>query len=131
MRQTQEIPYRFALYHVPLYPGFRLPQDPYAAAGRRHWRPLFDQYRLTVAFENHDHVLKRSKLLRNDKVDAAGTLYLGDGCFGKPPRLLRGPRREDRTKRWYIARSLSVAHFWLVDLSAEKAVFKGVDERGK
>ena len=130
MHQTRDVPYRFALYHVPLYPGFRSPQDPYAVAGRQHWRPLFDQYRLTTAFENHDHVLKRSKLLRNDQVDEAGTLYLGDGCFGKPTRFLRGPRREDRTKRWYIAHSASVPHFWLVDLSAEKVVFKGVDEHG-
>lgn len=130
MRHTRDMPYRFALYHVPLYPAFRSQEDAYSTEGRQHWLPLFDEYRLTAAFENHDHVLKRSKLLRRDQIDDKGTLYLGDGCFGKSPRLLKGPRRRDRSKRWYLAHVTSIAHFWLVDLSPEQVVFRAIDEDG-
>jgi hypothetical protein len=43
----------------------------YAAApsvgGRTVWLPIFDKHHLTTAFEHHDHVFKRTKLLRNNQ----------------------------------------------------------------
>ena len=140
LEQIQDLPYRFALYHVPLYPGYRSFGYNHSVAGRRHWLPLFDRYKLTTAFENHDHLLKRTKLLRGGKVDAEGTLYLGDGCMGKKPRadwfwLLRwlftsevGP-----FDRWYLEKSEGVGHFWQVDLlgGGRGVEYRAVDERGR
>ena len=91
---------RFAAYHVPLYPGYRPFNATRSRLGRRHWGWLFDQFGLTAAFENHDHMLKRSKLLRAGEVATDGTLYLGDGCFGRISRIVKGPRQVDRSRRW-------------------------------
>lgn len=139
LQQTQDLPYRFAIYHVPLYPGYRSFGYEHSVSGRKHWLPLFDRYKLTTAFENHDHLLKRTKLLRGGKVDAEGTLYLGDGCLGKKPRsdwfwVLRwlftsevGP-----LGRWYVQKSAGVGHFWQVDLAgAGGVVYKAIDEKGR
>jgi hypothetical protein len=60
------VPVRLATYHVSLLPGFRLPTTHYSKQGRKHWQPLFDRYELMAAFENHDHVFKRSHPIRGD-----------------------------------------------------------------
>lgn len=79
------VPYRAAIYHVPLYPSHRDFMGFHSDQGREHWAPVFDRHQLTVAFENHDHTFKRSHFIKNgERVgDAEGTLYLGDGCWGK------------------------------------------------
>src|SRR5690606_36292065 len=71
-------PFSFALYHVPLFPSVRHFDKGPSDEGRRHWLPLFDQHALTVAFENHDHALKRTPPLKGG-VPAAGTLPLSGG----------------------------------------------------
>jgi len=55
---------------------------------REHWMPLFDQFNLTIAFENHAHNYKRTKLMKygNPTYDNTGTLYMGDGCWGVKPQ---------------------------------------------
>ncbi|MBI2436006.1 MAG: metallophosphoesterase family protein [Candidatus Hydrogenedentes bacterium] len=119
-----------ALYHVPLYPGHRDFNGAYSVYGRTHWLPLFDQYQLTVAFENHDHVLKRTKRLRGGVADPEGTLYLGDGCMGV------APREGDQAGQPYIDRVLSERHFWFVEIPAAGArntqdiTFTAIDSTG-
>jgi hypothetical protein len=93
-------------------------------AGRKYWLPLFDQYHLTASFEHHDHVFKRSKLLKNNAVNLDGTLYVGDGCFGQKPRTV------DTAMRWYLEKASSTAHFWLVDVSKVDVHFRAVDADG-
>ena len=39
-------------------------------------------YGVHIAFENHVHAFKRTKRLKNNKVDNSGTVYLGDGRAG-------------------------------------------------
>ena len=131
MARSRQMPVRLASYHVPLYPGFRPFQGKYSQLGRVHWQPLFDQYRLQVAFEHHDHVLKRSKLLRENQVDPDGTLYLGDGCLGREPRVVKGLRLLDRSRRWYLAKVEGKGHFWQVEVEPKRLVFKAVDEMGE
>jgi len=58
------IPQRFAVYHVGMYPAYRSFDGAGAVAGRNAWLPIFDRHHLTAAFEHHDHVFKRTKLLR-------------------------------------------------------------------
>jgi acid phosphatase type 7 len=58
---------KIALYHVPLYPSIYL-NNPLASALRTAWLSIFDENQVTVAFENHDHAYKRSKLLKDGKV---------------------------------------------------------------
>ncbi len=113
-----DLRYCIAVYHIPLYPASHPFEGKFHALGRQYWQPLFDRYRLTVAFENHDHVLKRTPRMRNGVGDPLGTLYLGDGCFGRPTHRLR--------ERDYLAFSRQVRHFWLVDAMREGIRFEAI-----
>jgi hypothetical protein len=118
--------FRFASYHVPLYPSFYDPEVPASVLLRNNWLDIFDRYYLDVAFENHEHTLKKSKLLRNHQVvDSSGTIYIGDGNWGtvsRPP-----------VDRWYLEAARAVNHVWAVTLNEQTASFKaltidGIDE---
>ncbi len=124
LEQNKDVKYKFALYHVPLYPTHRPYDGAGSVAGRTFWGPLFDTYNMTVCFENHDHVFKRSKPLRENKVVKKGTIYVGDGTFGVEPRTV------DPQPRWYNQKEGSIAHFWVVDVTPKKVSLKAVDEDG-
>lgn len=122
--EHRDVPFTFALYHVPLYSSVREISE-YETRGRTYWLPLFDKYRLDTAFENHDHALKRTKLLRGGKEDPAGTLYLGDGCFGVEPRdLVNHPRP-------YMAHAQSVGHVWVVDVTKNGVTYRALGREGE
>ena len=125
MEEDAALPNRVALYHVPLYPAHRSYEG--SADGRDAWEETFHRGRLTVAFENHDHVFKRSHSIRLGEVvgEGEGVLYLGDGCMGQDARTV------DLEERWYLARSASEPHFWTAELSAEGAVYRAFDEEGQ
>jgi hypothetical protein len=125
MQADAGFPYRFAVYHVPLYPGMRPFNGAGSVAGRNAWLTIFDKYRLTTAFEHHDHVFKRTKLLRNNQVDPQGTLYLGDGCWGMPARPISNERP------WYEEKGASLQHFWMVDVSRKSVEYRAFNLEGK
>jgi hypothetical protein len=127
LAKYQNVTHRAAVYHVPLYPSHRDEMDWYSREGRTYWGPLFDEYALSVAFENHDHTYKRSRLLQGGKptTDGSGTLYLGDGCWG------RGARGIDHSPREYLAQSGSIQHFWLVDVSPTAMKYQAIDLKNK
>jgi acid phosphatase type 7 len=124
------VPVRLATYHVPLFPGFRLPSGRYSRAGRKHWQPLFDRYGLMAAFENHDHIFKRTHPIRGDSIDPQGTIYLGDGSFGRGPRVIDGPRQTHLHRRWYLDKLRAEGHIWRVDIEADSVVFAAVNRDG-
>lgn len=124
LKANQAVKYKFAAYHIPLYPAHRPYDGDASAAGRTHWGPLFDQYGLTVALEHHDHVMKRTKPIKGDKVAEQGTIYVGDGCFG------RGARTIDPHPRWYNAVESAIPHFWVVDVTDTGLAFKAIDHEG-
>jgi len=124
MKKNQGVKYKFAAYHVPLYPAHRPFDGGGSVAGRTHWGPIFDQYGLTVGLEHHDHVLKRTKPLKGGEIDEQGTVYIGDGCFGRSARTI------DPEPRWYNHLEGSVVHFWVVDVTDEGLAFKAIDDQG-
>lgn len=126
MKRTAGIKHRFALYHVPCYPSYPGAfNGPYESGGRKHWVPLFDKFKLRAAFENHYHTFKRTKPLRNGKVDPKGTVYLGDGCWGRPPRKIKAKLS------WYDAVIASRRHVWLVDVTSDTVLYRAMDPHGK
>ena len=131
LETSRAVPFRLAAYHVPLYPGYRPLSTKRSRLGRRHWGRLFDQFGLTAAFENHDHMLKRSKLLRGGEVATDGTLYLGDGCFGRTSRIVKGPRQVDRSRRRYLETATTGSHFWRVDVTEVEVRYVALDAEGK
>jgi hypothetical protein len=114
-----------AIYHVPLFPSVRNPNGEYETRGRTYWMPLFDQYGLDVAFENHDHALKRTKLLKGGVEDPAGTLYLGDGCFGQDPRVINNGSSP------YMAFAKQAGHVWIVDVTKEGITYRALGRDGE
>ena len=118
LESLKKVPHRMAFYHVPMYPSVRNYSGVLSDEGRKNWLEVFDKHHLTAAFEHHDHAFKRTHLLRGEKVDPAGTLFLGDGCFGKPPRVVQ------QEKGWYHAKVGSLQHFWLVEASPKRVEYR-------
>lgn len=127
LESFKDVAHTAAVYHVPLYPSHRSFMGKYSEAGRKHWAEVFHDMSLTVAFENHDHTYKRTHLLKNGKVseDGSGTLFLGDGCWGRTTREI------DYGGRWYLNESASVQHFWCVDVSSEEMVYRAIDIKNR
>ncbi|MBX7254928.1 MAG: fibronectin type III domain-containing protein [Candidatus Hydrogenedentes bacterium] len=125
LERNKDVPYRFAVYHVPLYPSHRDFEGKGSVLGRTHWLPLFDQYKLTAAFENHDHTFKRTHLLRGNQVSPDGTLYIGDGSFGVDPREIEGDLR------WYEAKALQTGHFWVIDVTPAGVTYTAFGKDGE
>lgn len=119
----QEIPYKFAAYHVPAYPSARDPDDEISTRIRKCWIPIFEHWKLDVAFEHHDHTYKRTLPIQKNRYHPKGVVYLGDGAWGK----LRNPK----PNRWYLAKAEKKYHFILVTLTKDKALFQAIDNDGR
>jgi hypothetical protein len=57
--------------------------------------PHFEEYRIDLALESHDHALKRTVPILQGTLDEDGIVYIGDGGLGVPLRI------PDAT-RWYL-----------------------------
>lgn len=122
------------IYHVPMYPVYRPITG--GARGdarmkqREHWLPLFDQHQLPLAFEHDDHVYKRTHPLRDGQVAEEGTVYLGDGAWGKLRERAVSPDRHP-----YLAAAATRRHVMRITLYPAKSdrVFDmlAVDEHGE
>jgi hypothetical protein len=125
-RINSRVPFRFAVYHVPLYPAHHDFEARASQRGREHWLPLFDRFRLTAGFENHDHLQKRTHSLRAGQVvgEDEGTLYLGGGLWGK------GHPEEPETQP-YLARTLRRRHFWRVTLEGNEVRYTAIGADGQ
>ena len=125
LEADRKFPHHFAVYHVPLYPAYRPYDAAPSVAGRNAWLPIFDRHHLTTAFEHHDHVFVRNKLLRNNQPDPQGTLYLGDGCWGQGARIV------SKGRRWYEEKAASLQHFWLLDVFRTRVEYRAINKEGK
>jgi len=127
LAQMAGVSLRAAAYHVPMYPSHRSFAEANIADVRGAWLPLFDAGALDLALEHHDHMLKRTKLLRNNQPDTAGTVYLGDGCLGQTPRTgAQAIALEDPANlpalgltENYLAAWAPARHFWLLEIERD------------
>ena len=119
-----KVPFHLALYHVPIYPTQADPNSFGAQSGRKYWTPIFDRYRLTAGLENHDHVFKRSHPLKAHAINPEGTVYLGDGCFGRTPRKI--PQVQ-----WYPAKASSSYHLWILRTEGSTMICEAASLGGK
>lgn len=122
--ELRDYPFLAAAYHVPLYPSNGGFDERKSVAGRTWWQPAFEEFGLDVAFEHHDHTLKRTFPLRDGAPSETGVVYLGDGCMGMIRREIREPRPA------YLAEASGTSHFWVVDVSATEMRCQAVDEDG-
>jgi len=112
----------FPVYHVPLYPGHRDFEGSNSRAGRAFWMPVFEEFGVRVAFENHDHVAKRTHPLRDGEIDPSGIVYIGDGAFGVRTRSVE--------PRWYLDMVESKQHFWVAEVTPDRIELVAIDISG-
>jgi acid phosphatase type 7 len=123
LADTSSVPLRIAVYHEGLYPSVRPFDGEAAVLGRKYWAPLFDQFGLEAVFEHHDHALKRTWPLKAGAVDGAGTVYFGDGGWGRDPRA-------PDPSLWYLSHSAEKRHFWAVEINGEVALAQALGPDG-
>lgn len=122
LQNKMTFPYRFAIYHEAAYPSFYSFDSITPEKIRTFWCPLFDEYQLSAAFENHNHAFKRTYPLKNNKIDPAGIIYFGDGCWGVSPRKTND--------EWYLEKRARKNNVYLIELSKEKALIQAIDLSG-
>lgn len=118
------VKHHIPVYHVPFWPSHRDFEGGGSVAGREQWMPLFDEFKVPVAFENHDHTFKRTVPIRNGEKNPEGTVYLGDGCMGV------GAREIKNGDAWYIEKASSTQHIWVVDVDANGVSCRAIDVEG-
>lgn len=123
------VPHVFPVYHVPAYPSVRSFDGSTSVQVREYWTPLFEQYGVRVAFENHDHIYKRTHPMRAGEIAEGGVVYIGDGAMGAGTREIGRSQPQDGPA-WYLASAASVNHFILVTLDGENSMFKAIDNHG-
>ncbi|MDZ7771550.1 MAG: fibronectin type III domain-containing protein [Balneolaceae bacterium] len=111
----------FPLYHVGAYPSRR--QDEITnQLVRQHWVPLFEQYGVRVAFENHNHNYKRTVPLKGGVQSSDGITYMGDGAWGVAI--------EPSEPYSYFAKTAQVHHFILVEVEGSQIRMRVIDDSG-
>ncbi len=130
LRARKDHPHVFVANHVPAYPSFRPMHGEHGADGtgeanRKHWVPLFENYRVPVVLEHHDHTFKRSKPLLDGLANTNGVLYLGDGSWGQ----LRAPQSPE--KLTHLAMTSGEYHLSLHRLQGEERFHLALDENGR
>lgn len=129
LKQRQDVPHKFAVYHVAAYPSVSKRCDKKNAAVRYHWVPIFEQFGLTAAFEHHEHAYKRTPPIYRNAIDPThGVIYLGDGAWGVNTKL-RKPKKAE--KKWYLEKTAKSLHFYLVDVERDTCHFTAIDNNGQ
>lgn len=82
--------FTIVFYHNPAYSSSRPREDDSSPLVREHFVPLFDEFKVPLALEFHDHTFKRTLPMYGGKVRSNdGTVYIGDGALGVDPRPIR------------------------------------------
>lgn len=122
LKEQQVFPHRFAVYHVPAYPCVRRFTKRWPTQVRKHWTPLFERYKLHVAFENHEHGYKRTHPMKGGSKHPKGVLYLGDGGWGAQPRKIK-----DSKDHWYLAKTAARRHVIGVEIGPKYRRYFAID----
>ncbi|MEX0887630.1 MAG: sugar-binding protein [Phycisphaeraceae bacterium] len=110
LARRADVPHVIPVYHVPGYPTHRPARGGAESSVRENWMPLFEQYGVRLAFENHDHTYKRTHPIRAGELHPDGVVYIGDGAWGV------GVRELHNVDAWYIKRAESQRHAIILTL---------------
>jgi acid phosphatase type 7 len=119
--QDEKRLWRITAYHRPLYPAVKEP-----ATAKPVWVPLFEEFNVDLSLESDGHCIKRTLPIKNEKVDAAGVVYLGEGGYGAPQR--------EPKDRWYLKEpgfSSSAHHVMLLKFSTEAIHYRAISPEGQ
>ncbi|MDI6402922.1 metallophosphoesterase, partial [Balneolaceae bacterium ANBcel3] len=128
MHERRDRIHHIPVYHVAAFPSARDYTYRYSTKIRNKWVPVFEEYGVRLAFEHHDHTYKRTHPVREEKVDASGIFYVGDGAWGVRTRT---PATDSLGyPPWYIANSDSVRHYIMGTIDGEHIHLDMFDESG-
>jgi hypothetical protein len=82
----REVLHRLLVWHVPAWPSHREFEGRVSRQIREHWLPVVEADPVSIIFEHHDHTYKRTRRMRDGRVDAGGLLFVGDGNWGRGSR---------------------------------------------
>eukprot|EP01116_Phalansterium_solitarium_P003150 TRINITY_DN137_c2_g1_i2.p1 TRINITY_DN137_c2_g1~~TRINITY_DN137_c2_g1_i2.p1 ORF type:complete len:259 (+),score=10.58 TRINITY_DN137_c2_g1_i2:39-815(+) len=122
---ASSLPNKLVMYHVPMYPSYRSFSDWLSSDLRDEWLPIFDANHVALAFENHDHMYKRTFPLRSGQISTNGTVYVGDGAWGVVPRSHANPANS-----WYLANSQPVNFVFRVDIGTTNTTLTAIGQDG-
>lgn len=114
--------YRIPVYHIPAYPSETAHTHRGSMDIRKHWAPLFEKHGVKVSMEHDCHTFKRTFPIKKGMVDPTGIYYLGDGAWGVHP--------DKPQRRWYLAKALSINHYWQLTIDRERIDFTARDNEG-
>lgn len=121
--RRENVLYKMAAYHVGAYPSVYSYKGGVPKKIRSEWSPLFERYRLNVAFEHHNHAYKRTFPMKDGKIDPEGVIYMGDGSWGISPRKPK--------KMWYLDFAERTNAVCLITLNSEKSTIEGINLKGE
>ena len=111
LQAKEKMLWKVPVYHLAGYPSTYLLKDSRPTNIRATWIPLFEKYGVKLAFEHHNHAFKRTYPMLDEKINPSGIVYIGDGCWGAPPRRVEKP--------YYIEKSLRSSCFSLLSVTQE------------
>lgn len=117
------------VYHVGAWPSVRHWDGDVHRRVREHWSPLFEQHRIPMVFEQHDHAYKRTWPIRDGRIDPRGVVYMGDGAWGVGVR--ETGRSHEGVKAWYLDRVASQSHAIMLTLQGNYQSLVVVNEQGR
>jgi len=126
--QRSRVRHLIPVYHVPAWPSVRDFDGFLVSKVRNNWVPLFEEYGVRLAFENHDHTYKRTHPIRNGRIDETGIHYIGDGAWGVRTRQIR--TFEDGSRPWYLAEGDSLRHFIMTEIDGDQIHLRMYEEHG-
>lgn len=112
-------------YHRPAWPSVRAFTS--GAPRRQFWVPLFDEFRVDLVMESHDHALKRTVPILNGAAHPDGVVYIGDGGLGVP-------QRDPDPSRWYLQEggmTRATHHVHLLELGPDTLRGRAFDPGGE
>lgn len=128
LAEREHVPHIFPNYHVPAFPSVRNPGGTTHRRVLDRWVPLFERYGVRVAFENHDHIYKRTYPIRNGEINNNGVVYMGDGAWGVGTREIGASHDEHA---WYLKRASSERHFIIGTIQGNHQHFLVINEDGQ
>lgn len=128
LSERTHVPNVLPFYHVPAYPSHRWDDDRTVSNVKKFLPPLFEQYDISVALENHDHAYKRTWPIKDNEIAEDGIVYIGDGAWGLRDSSIRSGRRKDEG---FINQFESVRHAIIVTLNGENQDYVMVNDLGE
>ena len=108
---------KLAVYHKPMYTPCAkkiFPSRTDMMEGVVAFTKAFDTYDFKLNIENHNHMFKRTKPIRNNQVSDTGTVYIGEGCWAVTPTSCTPTNVSGVMEKM----DNSVNNFWLLTISA-------------